>query len=97
MEEAYCYSSFNNYLMNSTFLKLNFQICIGVWPTNTVVIVSDGQQRDSAIHVHVTILPQMPLPSRLNNIEQSSMCSTVGPCWLPILNIAVCICPSQTP
>ena len=23
-----------------------------------------------------------------HNIEQSSLCYTVGPCWLPILNIA---------
>ena len=44
------------------------------------------------------ILPQAPLPSRLpHNIEQSSLCCTVGPCCLSILNIAVCTCPSQTP
>jgi len=41
---------------------------------NCVVIVSGGQQRDSAIHSHVSILPQTPLPSRLpHNIEQSSL------------------------
>ena len=35
------------------------------------MIVSDGQQRDSAIHTRVSILPQTPLPSRLpHNIEQ---------------------------
>ena len=35
--------------------------------------VSDGQQRDSAIHIHVSILLQTPLPSRLpHNTEQSS-------------------------
>ena len=29
------------------------------------------------------ILPQTPLPSRLpRNMEQSSLCYTVGPCWL---------------
>ena len=55
------------------------------------MIVSDGQQRDSAIHTYVSILPQTPLPSRMPyNIEQSSLCYTVGPCWLSILNIAVC-------
>ena len=49
------------------------------------------QQRDSAIHMHVSILPQTPLPSRLpQNIEQSSMCCTAGPYWLSILNRAVC-------
>ena len=57
---------------------------------NNVGIVSGGQQRDSAIYTHVTILLQAPLPSRLpHNIEQSSLCHTVGPCWLSILNIAV--------
>ena len=25
----------------------------------------------------------------LHNVEQSSLCYTVGPCWLSILNIAV--------
>ena len=32
---------------------------------NKVVIVSGEQRRDSAIHVHVSILFQTPLPSRL--------------------------------
>ena len=42
-------------------------------------------QRDSAIHIHVSILPQTPLPSRLpHNIEQNSLGSIVGPCWLSI-------------
>ena len=29
--------------------------------------------------------------------EQSSLCYTIGPCWLSILYIVVCICQSQTP
>ena len=42
-------------------------------PINNVVIVSGGQQRDSVIHIHVSILPQTPLVSRLpHNIEQIS-------------------------
>ena len=42
---------------------------------NNVVIVSGEQQRVSAIHIHIYILLQTPLPSRLpNNIEQSSLC-----------------------
>ena len=54
------------------------------------VTVSGGQQKDSAIHIHVSIVLQTPFPSRLpHNIEQSSLCYTVGPCWLSILNIAV--------
>jgi len=45
----------------------------------------------------VSILPQTPLPSRLpHNIEQSSLCYRVGPCWLSILNTVACTCPSQT-
>ena len=37
------------------------------------VIVSGEQQMDSVIHVHASILPQAPLPSRLpHNVEQRS-------------------------
>ena len=36
--------------------------------------------------IYVSLLPQTSLPSRLlHNSEQSSMCYTVGPCWLSIL------------
>ena len=71
---------------------LNFLFCIGIQPTHNIVIVSGGQQRDSAIRVHVSILPQTSLPSRLpHNIEQNSLCYIVRPCWLSILNIAECI------
>ena len=31
---------------------------------NNVVIVSGEQWRDSAIYIHVSILPKVPLPSR---------------------------------
>ena len=59
-------------------------------------MVLGAQQRDSAIYTHVSILLQTPLPSRLpHHTEQSSLCYTVGPCWLSILNIAVCTCPSH--
>ena len=57
-------------------------------PINNAVIVSGEQQKDSATHIHVSILPPTLLPSRLpHNIQQSSLCSTVGPCLLSILNI----------
>ena len=36
----------------------NFLFCIGVQPINDVVIVSGGQQKNSAIHIHESILPQ---------------------------------------
>ena len=74
----------------------NILFYIEVQLTNNVVVVSGAQQSDSAIHIHVSILPQTPCPSRLShNTEQSSLCCTVGPCWLSILSIAVCTCPSQ--
>ena len=61
-------------------------------------MVLDEQQRDSSVHINVSILPQAPLPYRLpQDTEQSSMYYTVGLCWLSILNTAVCTCPSQTP
>ena len=64
------------------FLKL----FILYWSVNNVVIVSGSQQRDSAMHIHVAILSQTPLPSRLpHNIEQSFLCYTIGPCWLKFL------------
>ena len=41
--------------------------------------VSSEQQRDPNIHIHVSILPQTPLPSRLpHNIEQRSIFNTVS-------------------
>ena len=65
---------------------------------NNVVLVSGVQQSDSVIHIHVSILFQILFPFRLlQNIEQSSLCYTVGPCLVSILNIAVYTCQSQTP
>ena len=58
---------------------------------------SFGQQRDSAIYIHVSIFPQTPVPSKLpRNTEQSSLCYIVGPRWLSTLNITVCTCRSQS-
>ena len=74
------------------FFFFHFLFCIGVMLINNVVIASGEQRRDSAIHIHVSILPQTLLPSRLpHNYEQSSLCYTGGPCWLSILNIAQCV------
>ena len=65
---------------------------------NNVVLVSGVQQSDSVMHIHVAILFQILFPFRLlQSIEQSSLCYTVGPCWLSILNIVVCTCQAQTP
>jgi len=53
-------------------------------------LVSDVQQADSVIHIHVSILFQIPFIFRLlHNIEQSFLCYAVGPCWLSILNICL--------
>ena len=52
-------------------------------PINNDVMVSGELQSDSGIHIHVSILPPTPLPARPpDNIKQSSLCCTVGPCWL---------------
>ena len=56
--------------------------------TNNVVLVSGVQQSDPVIHIHVSILFQILFPFKfLHNIEQSSLCYKVGPCWLSILFI----------
>ena len=58
---------------------------------NNVVLVSGVQPSDSVIRIHISIPFQILFPFRLlQSIEQSSLCYTVGPCWLSILNIAVC-------
>ena len=52
-----------------------------------MLIVSRGQQRDSGIHSHVSLLSQTPLPSRLpHDMEQSSLCCPAGPCWFSMLS-----------
>ena len=47
---------------------------LGVQPINNILMVSGTQLSDSAIHICVSNLPQMLLPSRLpHNVEQSSL------------------------
>ena len=59
-----------------------FYFVLGYNWLTIVMIVSDGQRRDSSIHIHVSLLPKTPLPSSLpHNIEQCSMCYTIGTCW----------------
>ena len=73
----------------------NIVFYIGVELISNVVLVSGVQQRDSVIHIHGCILFQILFLIRLlQNIEPSSLCYTVGPCWLSILNIAMCTCRS---
>ena len=69
-------------LSHSLFLTFYFALEY-IWLINNVVIVSDEQWKNSTIRTHVSILPQISLLSRLpHSIEQSSMCQTVGSCWL---------------
>ena len=50
------------------------------------------------LYIYRFILYQILFRLRLlQNIEQSSLCYTVGPYYLSILYIAVCICLSQPP
>ena len=47
---------------------------------------------------HISILFQLLFPYRLlQNIKYSSLCYTVGPCWLSVLHIAVWLYQSQLP
>ena len=44
--------------------KKNLLFYIGEYLINSVGIISGGQQRGSAIHIQVSVIPQTPLPSR---------------------------------
>ena len=66
-----------------------FLAYVGAQPISNIVIVSGEQQRSSATHIHVSILCQSPLPSRLaHNTEQGSLCYAVGPCWLMQISLS---------
>ena len=41
--------------------------------------------------------PNSPPTQAATNPEQSSLCCTIGPCWLSILNRVVCTWPPQIP
>ena len=62
-----------------------------------MLLVSGVQQSDSVIHMCVSVLFQILFPLKaLQNIEHRSLCYTVGPHWLSILNMVMCTCQSQT-
>ena len=44
---------------------LIFLFYIGVQPISNMVIISDGQRRDTTTYIHVSIFPQIALPSKL--------------------------------
>ena len=80
------------------FIIIKVLFYIGVYLINNDVLVTGIQQSDSVIPIQVSILFQILFPFKLlQNIEPSSLCYTVGPCWLSILNIVVCTSQSQTP
>ena len=55
----------------------NVVLASGIQESDSVI-----QESDSVIYTHVSILFQILFPFRLlQNIEQSSLCSAVGPCW----------------
>ena len=90
---CYHFGIFSSFGVTILFKKI---VCIAVYLINNFVIVSGNSEGTLVIYMHVSILPQTPLPSRLpHNLQQSSLCYTEGLCWLCILNIAVCTCPSQ--
>ena len=71
---------------------LNFLCYIGVQLVNSVVLVSDEQRSDSVIHTHISIFSQIFFSySLLQKFGYSSLCYTVGSCWLFTVNISVCI------
>ena len=59
------------------------------WTTREFpVLVSSVQQSDSVLPTYIFILFQILFHYRLlQDIEYSSLCYTVGPCWLSILYI----------
>ena len=78
------------YASNACNFGETFCFILGYSQLTMLLIVSGGQQRNSAIHICLSILPQTPIPPRLpHNIEQSSLCYTIGPCLLSILNTAL--------
>ena len=74
---------------SSPISSLQLLFYTGAELTNNVTLVSGVEQSDSDIHIHVSTLFQILFPMwLLHNIEQNSLCYTVGPCLLSILNIA---------
>ena len=57
-----------------------------------IVLVSGVQQSDLVIYIYVYILFHILFHyGLLQDTEYSSLCYTVGPCCLSILNVIVCI------
>ena len=82
----FCFVSFVLYFLNLIFISYYS------W-YNVMLVSGVSQQSDSFIHIHISIIFQIHFPYRLlQSIEYSSPCYAVGPCWLFILYIVVCVC-----
>ena len=97
----------NSLLVNKYFLKVFFEILKSMnkdlW---NLVIFPQGQiscwrqiygylKRGKVTYTCIHF-PFRPLPAKLSHIiEQNSLCYTVGPCWLSILNTAGCAWPPR--
>ena len=57
------------------------------------LFASGGQS--TGVSASASFLPKKPMG--LQSIKQSSLCNTVGLCWLSVLYVRVCICSSKTP
>ena len=55
------------------------------------VLVSGIQQSDSVTHTYMSIFQILSPYLLLQNIEYSSLCYTVGPCWLSTYGAFECI------
>ena len=69
---------------------------IGAWWATVHRVTKSPTRLSNFTHTH-TLFQIIFLFRLLQNIEQSSLCYTEGPCWLSILNIEVLACESQTP
>ena len=88
----------NNPLNNCIYTPfLNFLFCIGVQPSNNVVIVSGKQWRNSGIYILCSSKLSSHSSCHITLSIVTQHCYTVGPCWLCFLNIAVCTCLLQLP
>ena len=62
-----------------------------------VVLVSGDQVQHDSVFVFNFLTDYIPVCYYKILSVVSSLCYSVGPCWLSILYTVVCICQSQTP
>lgn len=107
-----CYFSLSSFLLHwpsfFPFLILHgwllnlfiimFSPCIGMWLIYSACVSFRCTWSDSVIRIHVFTLSRILFPCRLiQNIEYRFLCYIVGPRWLSVLYMIVCIGKSQNP